>query len=190
MNSFVFIVSLRFSSADSAADLFPPAALSIHCLVFCHPLPQPGQDLPHQRIAVLRPAVVDPFPIPSGIHQTGAFKPGKMSRYFGLNHTERIGQFANAGISTGEQIEQAQAGRIRQCFKKDRRLASSIVFHFPNIYMDKRICVKIDEANSFRIPGSMPVLLRNVSSQPVATNSPEFFSRARRPKLHRRFRPE
>jgi hypothetical protein len=126
----------------SAADLFAPAALSIHCLVFCHPLPQPGQDVPHQRIAVPRPAIVDPFPAPSGIYQTGALKPGKMSRYFGLNDPKCIGQFANAGLSAGEQIEQAQASRIGQCFKKNCRFAPMVFFHLSNTYMDERICVK------------------------------------------------
>jgi len=49
------------------------------------------QNVLDQRIALLRPAIVDPFPISSGVYQTGAFKPGKMSRHLRLNHTECIG---------------------------------------------------------------------------------------------------
>jgi hypothetical protein len=38
-------------------------AFAIHGFVFRHPLAQPFEDAPHERIAVLRPAIVHPLAV-------------------------------------------------------------------------------------------------------------------------------
>jgi hypothetical protein len=45
---------------------------AIHHFVFRHPLAQPFEDMPHEWIAVLRPAVMRPLSAAPPIHQARA----------------------------------------------------------------------------------------------------------------------
>jgi len=80
-------------------------AFAIHGLVFRHPLVQPFEDVPHERIAVLRPAIVHPLAVAARIDQAGPLQPGQMSLHLRLNQAKCVAQFADTRFSAGEQIQ-------------------------------------------------------------------------------------
>ena len=84
----------------------------------------------HERVAVLRPAVMHPFSAALRVHEAGPLQAREMSGNLRLDYAKRIGQFAHARFAVGEEIQQAQPCWIGQCFKKERGLAISSCFHF------------------------------------------------------------
>src|SRR5438128_804969 len=114
--------SLRFSSTDSTANFSSPVPVICHALVSVHPLAQTDEHMPDERIAMPRPAIMDPFAVAPRFHQAGPAEMSQVSRDFWLDHPQGIGQFANASVAAREQIEQAQPGRISQRLKQKCRL--------------------------------------------------------------------
>lgn len=76
-----------------------PAALAIHCIIARHPLAQAAENVAYQRIAVLRPAIMHPFPIAACFHQSCAFEMSEMPRHFRLHDTQGVGQLAYARLA-------------------------------------------------------------------------------------------
>ncbi len=53
-----------------------------------------------------------PLSVPRCFHQTGALQASQVARHFGLDYAQGVGQFADTGLATGEQIQQTQPCRI------------------------------------------------------------------------------
>jgi hypothetical protein len=75
-----------------------------------------------------------PFPITARFHESGAFEMSEVTRHFGLYHSQGIGQFADAGFATRQQVQQTQPCRIGQRLEKERRLVVALYFHPLYIY--------------------------------------------------------
>jgi hypothetical protein len=75
-----------------------------------------------------------PFPITARFHEPGAFEMGEVPRHLGLYHSQGIGQFADAGFATRQQVQQTQPCRIGQRLEEEGRLVVALYFHSPDIY--------------------------------------------------------
>lgn len=118
---------------DFAANLsLPPFA--VHLIIFFHPLAQPSEYVMHQWIAMLRPSVMHPFSVACCFYQAGALQVSEVTRHFGLHYAQGIGQFADTGLATGEQIQQTQPCRIGQGSKKKGWPAIYLLSHSQYIY--------------------------------------------------------
>src|SRR5919198_772565 len=92
--------------------------------------------MPHQRVAMLCPAVMHPFTIPARFDQPSAFKMPEMPRYSRLHHAQRVGQFTNARLAACEQVQQSQPRRIAECLEQHRRLGVfSSIHHHPRCHI-------------------------------------------------------
>jgi hypothetical protein len=56
------------SPAYSAANFLAPLPFAIHRIIARHPLAQAAKNMAYQRIAVLRPTIIHPFPIAARFH--------------------------------------------------------------------------------------------------------------------------
>ena len=74
---------------------------------------------------------MDPFTVASRPDEPGTFEMTQMPGDLRLDHTQGIGQFADAGLAAREQIEQTQPGRVGQRLEQKRRRAVFLLsFHF------------------------------------------------------------
>ncbi len=82
------------------------------------------------------PTIMHPFPITARFHKSSAFEMGKVPRHFRLHDSEGIGQFADAGLATRQQVQQTQPCRIGQRLEEKGRLAIAPCFHRLYIYVE------------------------------------------------------
>jgi hypothetical protein len=75
----------------SATDSLTLEAFAVHLLVCFHPPAQTGEHMTHERIGVLRPAIMHPFTVAARFHQPRALQMSQVTRYFWLHHPQRIG---------------------------------------------------------------------------------------------------
>ena len=93
------------------------------------------------------PTIMHPFPITACFHESGAFEMGEVTRHFGLYHSQGIGQFADAGFATRQQVQQAQPRRIGQYLEEEHWLASFGGF-FHRLYIRRNVYVSTRSTES------------------------------------------
>ena len=100
-----------------------------------HPSAQTDEHVSDERVALRRPAIMDPFTVASRLDEPGTSEMTQMPGDLRLDHTQGIGQFADAGLAAREQIEQTQPGRVGQRLEQKRRRAVFLrSFHSAHIY--------------------------------------------------------
>ena len=105
-----------------------------------HPGVQPGEDMPNEGVAMPGEPVMHPFPIPPRFDQSGVSQLREMPRDLGLINRQGAVQVADADLALGEQVQQAQPGRVGQDLKKLVRRDSCRVLH-GQTYTQRCICV-------------------------------------------------
>ena len=80
------------------------------------------------------PTIMHPFPITARFHKSSTFEMCEVPRHFWLHDSQGIGQFADAGFATRQQVQQTQPCRIGQRLKEEGRLAVALCFHPLYIY--------------------------------------------------------
>jgi len=83
---------------------------------------------------MFRPVVMRPFPVTARFHKSGAFEMREVPGHFRLHYAQGIGQFADAGFATRQQVQQTQPCRIGQRLEKEGRLVVALYFHPLYIY--------------------------------------------------------
>lgn len=87
-----------------------------------HPGAQSCQDIAHERIAVFREPVMDPFPGPPRIDEARAPHQGEMARDLRLIEPEGVVQIADADLAAGQKVQQAKPRWVRQGLEKQCRV--------------------------------------------------------------------
>ena len=95
------------------------------------------------------PTIMHPFPITVRFHESSTFQVGEVPRYFGLHHSQGVGQFADAGFATRQQVQQTQPCRIGQRLEEEGRLVVALYFHplyiYGHTYMSNGLLLLVDK---------------------------------------------
>ncbi len=100
-----------------------------------HPRAHRHQNVAHSWMRMFHLSVMHPFSLASGIHQPCPSQIGEMSRYLRLHDRERAREIANTNFSLCQQVQKAQARRIRECFKNPRSRRRYPLLHSVYIYV-------------------------------------------------------